>query len=141
MTKPSLLLPESTVVTVYFNKKAKIETPKKIYEKFGRFRIRNWLLTCDDFKIYKFSGCGPDTMPKYREPEPEPTPATPEEKSEEEEKEGEEEDNAPNYDGQFGKKSYFIAFNFSNAPQMQLYFVEILCHRYQLNNMYHISSS
>ena len=49
-------------------------------------------------------------MPKYREPEPEPTPATPEEKSEEEEKEEEDEDNAPNYDGQFGKKSYFVVF-------------------------------
>ena len=58
-----------------------------------------------NFKRYKFPGCGPDTMPKYREPEPEPTPATPEEKSEEEDEgEEEEEDNAPNYDGQFGKK-------------------------------------
>ena len=43
-------------------------------------------------------------MPKYREPQPEPTPATPEEKSEEEE----EEDNAPNYDGTFGKKYYSL---------------------------------
>ena len=64
--------------------------------------MHDWLLTCDEpAKTYnlKFLGCGPDTMPKYREPEPEPTP---EEKSEDEEKE--EEDNAPNYDGQFGKK-------------------------------------
>ena len=49
-------------------------------------------------------------MPKYREPEPEPTPATPEEKSEEE-------DNAPNYDGQFGKKSYFISLIFRMHPK------------------------
>ena len=66
-------------------------------------------------------------MPKYREPEPEPTPTTPEEKSEEEEKEGDEEDNAPNYDGQFGKKSYLIALIFRTRPQIKLYFVHIVC--------------
>ena len=60
---------------------------------------------CLNSQYENVKGCGPDTMPKYREPEPEPTPATPEEKSEEEEEgEEEEEDNAPNYDGQFGKK-------------------------------------
>ena len=64
---------------------------------------------CLNSQYENVKGCGPDTMPKYREPEPEPTPATPEEKSEEEEEgEEEEEDNAPNYDGQFGKKSYFV---------------------------------
>ena len=62
-------------------------------------------------------------MPKYREPEPEPTPATPEEKSEEEEKEGEEEDNAPNYDGQFGKKLYFVVLIHSVR---KLYLVTLL---------------
>ena len=86
-------------------------------KKFARYRIQDCLLTCDEFKRYKFPGCGPDTMPKYREPEPEPTPATPEEKSEQEEKEGEEEDNAPNYDGQFGKKSYLIALIFRMRPK------------------------
>jgi len=59
---------------------------------------------CLNSQYENVKGCGPDTMPKYREPEPEPTP---EEKSEDEEKEKEEEeDNAPNYDGQFGQSGY-----------------------------------
>ena len=66
---------------------------------------------CLNSQYENVKGCGPDTMPKYREPEPEPTPATPEEKSEEEEEgEEEEEDNAPNYDGQF-ESEYFDDLN------------------------------